>query len=579
RAAIEEDVRLALWRLDSSVVPIMARENAYPFEAYRSFARASAQSVEFAGSPYDLRPSPLLAAPQSPVKLHFEADGYGDLSSPQSPQSEMRRRALRRALTDKDTLAKFEHLLKDFHSRFDLDVLNGLLADDETNEEQDGVDWSSLRLDTRQADAGVDDRELSVEVPAEQGKRQRATIEQQQVLNISEFEARASKVGQNMQIFTQQVEVPESESLIDLTAMRPMWLDGELLLVRRARTEVDSYLQGGWVDWSSFREELLASIADLFPDADLLPVELDERSKYGGAELAGRRLASLPVVLEPGAVTQGLGGGPSLTALLVGVAWLFLALAGVSVAALLHGSVSLSERRGAFVSAVTHELRTPLTSLRMYAEMLANDMVEDEGAKKEYLSTLQQQSERLSHLVENVLAYSRIERGLVGGERHALGIAELFERVRQPLVDLASQVGQELAFKIGDEAANATVRVDLSAIERILFNLVDNAGKYGLSDHVPGVVLSVEREQGVIQICVCDFGEGMPPEVRKRLFTPFSKSAAQAAESAPGIGLGLTISRRLARQMGGDLELETAVGKCGTSFVLRIPIANEVAPS
>ncbi|MCP4902510.1 MAG: hypothetical protein GY906_36565, partial [bacterium] len=300
----------------------MARENAYPFEAYRSFARASAQSVESAGSPYDLRPSPLLAAPQSPVKLHFEADGDGDLSSPQSPQSEMRRRALRRALTDTDTITRFGGLLKDFRSRFDLDVLKGLLADDETNEGQDGVDWSSLRLDTRQADAGVDDRELSVEVPAEQGKRQRATVEQQQVLNISEFEARASKVGQNMQIFTQQAEVPESENLIELTAMRPMWLDGELLLVRRARTEVSSYLQGGWVDWTSFREELLSSIADLFPDADLLPVELDERSKYGGAELAGRRLASLPLALEPGAVTQGLGGGPSLTALLVGVAWL-----------------------------------------------------------------------------------------------------------------------------------------------------------------------------------------------------------------------------------------------------------------
>ena len=75
---------------------------------------------------------------------------------------------------------------------------------------------------------------------------------------------------------------------------------------------------------------------------------------------------------------------------------------------------SLSERRGAFVSAVTHELRTPLTTLRMYTEMLADGMVPDEPRRRSYLQTLRAEADRLGHLVENVLAYSRLERNRRG---------------------------------------------------------------------------------------------------------------------------------------------------------------------
>ena len=79
--------------------------------------------------------------------------------------------------------------------------------------------------------------------------------------------------------------------------------------------------------------------------------------------------------------------------------------------------VALSERRGAFVSAVTHELRTPLTTFRMYAEMLAEGMVPSPEARQKYLETLRREADRLAHLVENVLQYARLERGRPGGRR------------------------------------------------------------------------------------------------------------------------------------------------------------------
>ena len=91
--------------------------------------------------------------------------------------------------------------------------------------------------------------------------------------------------------------------------------------------------------------------------------------------------------------------------------WGAVLFAVLAAAVLLHGVMTLSERRAAFVSSVTHELRTPLTTFRMYAEMLARGMVPDAERRQEYYETLQSESERLTLLVENVLAYARLERG------------------------------------------------------------------------------------------------------------------------------------------------------------------------
>ena len=86
---------------------------------------------------------------------------------------------------------------------------------------------------------------------------------------------------------------------------------------------------------------------------------------------------------------------------------------------LLAGVVALSERRAAFVSSVTHELRTPLTTFRMYADMLARGMVPDAERRQQYLETLRTEAERLTHLVENVLSYARLERGRGGAAARA----------------------------------------------------------------------------------------------------------------------------------------------------------------
>ena len=120
-----------------------------------------------------------------------------------------------------------------------------------------------------------------------------------------------------------------------------------------------------------------------------------------------------------------------------------------------------------------------------------------------------------------------------------------------------------------DAVAAVQVRADPSAVEQILFNLVDNACKYAASGDRPSIRLAVTESGDRVAIRVIDRGPGIPEEDRKRVFRAFSKSAKDAANSAPGVGLGLSLSRRLAKATGGELLLEDGGG--GAVFLLILP--------
>jgi K+-sensing histidine kinase KdpD len=126
-----------------------------------------------------------------------------------------------------------------------------------------------------------------------------------------------------------------------------------------------------------------------------------------------------------------------------------------------------------------------------------------------------------------------------------------------------------------DEAALGTVvHVDASAVEQILFNLVDNACKYAAPTASEKIIhLEALPDGKFAMLRVRDHGQGISAEGAKRLFQPFSKSAHEAALTAPGVGLGLALCRRLSRSMGGDLRLET-LAKGGACFVLTLPLSS-----
>jgi signal transduction histidine kinase len=199
-------------------------------------------------------------------------------------------------------------------------------------------------------------------------------------------------------------------------------------------------------------------------------------------------------------------------------------------------------------------------------------MVREEADRLRYLETLRIEADRLTHLVANVLAYARLERGRPGGRIETLSVDRMLDVATERLADRAVEAGFALDIAVPAEIGTLEVKADASIVEQILFNLVDNACKYAATANDKTLTLSASPDGASVVVRACDRGPGISPHGQRNLFQPFRKSASEAAVTAPGVGLGLALSRRLARDMGGDLRHEP--GPSGTCFALRLPRAS-----
>jgi len=549
QAAFEENIRLALWRMDSAMAPLVAKENARPYFAFSAFYPAErAYTNMFAEIEKGevLVPSPLLTFESPYVKLHFQFEPGGALSSPQAPVGNMRDRA-ESGYCSTIRVSAQDALLAELNTVLDREMLLGCVPVPPKN--------SIPLLST------VNQLQHKKEQQIASNWGQRASPQSQQEMNDKEAVQRKQAYDMANQ-GQQSVHVANSTPALDgeevgMGALTPVWLGERLLLVRRVIVGPRSFVQGCWIDWPKLETFLRESVSDLLPDANLV------REGACAEARATRQLASLPVYLVASA--EPLEELPLLSPIRLALlaAWFCGALAVCACGALIWGALSLSERRGAFVSAVTHELRTPLTTFRLYTEMLAADMITDETRRREYLNTLHAESERLGHLVENVLAYAGLERGRFGARLEKIHVKEVLETMRARLDLRAGQAALRVVIVEGPSAGEVRVMADASAVERILFNLVDNACKYARNAREPVIHIEMEVREGVVLLRVRDGGPGLSAEGLRKLFRPFSKSAKEAAHSAPGVGLGLSLCRRLARAMGGDLRYSgSASGAC-----------------
>jgi signal transduction histidine kinase len=220
--------------------------------------------------------------------------------------------------------------------------------------------------------------------------------------------------------------------------------------------------------------------------------------------------------------------------------------------------VSFAERRNQFVAAVSHELKTPLTSIRMYSEMLRDGVVPEGRQREDYYATIHGEAERLSRLIDNVLEFSRLERG---SREFDFSVGDVGTVVREAAETLRPHVEREgFSLMIAVEEDLPPVRFDRDAVLQVLFNLVDNALKYARSASKHEIAITCLRENEGVALSVRDFGPGVPRRHHARIFEAFYRGENELTRSAKGSGIGLALVKELSEAMGAALQSGNAEG-------------------
>ena len=595
-AEVQEKITSALYRMDWKLGPHIAREAARPYYLYESFYSSGLPIIT--GTNAEV-PSPLLSQTSDFVKLHFQIEPGDVFSSPQRPKSDAECQKALACCGITDQIVSQRDL--QLHEVQQLCTYESIVRQIKTSEsyQEDESDRVTRNVyvqpqafnfankqkqqqieDQQQGRGGAGDNQV-----AQSGKPS-SKSEVQRLRGSSrggtEFLQRQKSYGANTiewanenrdnlppSLFNQADSIEVLEGV-----MRPIWIADNLFLTRIVKLNNREVVQCCWLDWERIQQALREEVVDILPDVVFEPVTNDEM-------LAPERaLVTLPVqvvvnsskllassVINDIEIAETGFSGLQVSLL---VAWGGLIFSAFAIGSLLYGVLQLSERRASFVSAVTHELRTPLTTFKMYSEMLAEKMVPEEK-QVQYAQTLKLQAERLSHLVENVLQFARLERGADKRTIAATEMKLLLAGIDSRLSERALQSNQTLSFQMDKEVLNQKVKVEPHAIEQILFNLVDNACKYAKKSQNHTIEVNGRmKNDRFVELSVRDFGPGVCGNNANRVFQPFRKSDLEAANSEPGVGLGLSLCRRMANTFKGRVYYENC--EPGAKFFLEIPV-------
>ncbi|QTN32650.1 HAMP domain-containing histidine kinase [Akkermansiaceae bacterium] len=311
-----------------------------------------------------------------------------------------------------------------------------------------------------------------------------------------------------------------------------------------------------------------------------LPAHATARLSSNGKPLtppaSGEVLASTPVdfpsplalggsLSSPDALAANTRQQTRWTLAIVGTSLLVSAIGLFAILRMVREERRLSHLKGQFVSSVSHELRAPLGSIRLMAEALEDGRVDEPG---EFHRLIGQESRRLSHLVENVLDFARIEEG-----RRRYDFVE---------TDLAALVG-ETAELFGPRAAESahtldvfvepgTASVDRHAVQQAVANLLDNALKFSPPSTTVSVVL--RWSESAWSISIIDEGPGIPESERERIFERFHRLGDELRRETKGTGIGLSLVRHITEAHGGTASVTNGP----TTFTLSTPIHPPVSP-
>ena len=234
---------------------------------------------------------------------------------------------------------------------------------------------------------------------------------------------------------------------------------------------------------------------------------------------------------------------------------------------LVRGLQAANEAKSTFLATMSHELRTPLNAIIGYSDLLQAEIGGDLTPQhKQHVGRIGGAARHLLGLIESILNFARLEAGQEHVHLDSADASQLAADVVALVEPLARGKGLDLRLTVRNSPC--VIRTDPAKFRQILLNLLSNALKF---THQGAVLMELRRDADTLICTVTDTGVGIAQEHLEDIFEPFKQVGQVHTHRAPGTGLGLSVSRQLARLLGGDLHVASTVGE-GSTFTLRIPV-------
>jgi signal transduction histidine kinase len=346
---------------------------------------------------------------------------------------------------------------------------------------------------------------------------------------------------------------------------------GQVFMVRRIKYEGKELIQGFQLNEKKLLEEVEKSTKRFMRDG--MNYEMSRNPNAESAYTAildfvgfGRLFLNL-FETDPGRLAMQISHLRTWYFSILSVVFLAVTFAVASLWLNARAQIKLAQKKDDFVSAVSHELRTPLTSIRMHAEMLEKNWVKSESKLSEYYRSMRAESERLSRLIENVLDFSRIQKGR---KKYVFKLGDINKCVAE-VVEMMTAYALQKGFRIKTELGECReVTFDSDAVTQIVVNLLDNAVKYSGNSEDKSITVRTKSDDGFVLIEVEDHGPGIPHRQRKRIFQEFYRIGAEATRETAGSGLGLALVKKFAQAHDGFVEIISARP---TGSIFRVALA------
>ncbi|MDG2053448.1 MAG: HAMP domain-containing sensor histidine kinase [Phycisphaerales bacterium] len=591
--------RLAISNMEAWLLPLLSREADREPQQYQPFYQLGTAFNQTLLNPISLHqfvvPSPLLTSTDQFVLVHFELNEAGDISSPEVPtrpsyrdlaeaagisplEIDKSKKALVRVKEILASLNNNQPLLTRITEMENFYTIGSERINESLAQQQLDIESENFQSATEPASEGAD-LALALDSAGWVGRSQRAVVAQSvdQDRAYGNNPSGGGGFGGGFGAGSKDgIIIGSTKATVG--GLVPLWQhdtteEHSLLYVRRyIRPDGEKMVQGLLVDWPALQAALLEQIVTPLNGARFEPWQGAPKAALIDAGFIKAGLPSIMAELIDDGALITIGVSWSTTTLILVICWIAAAVAFVAVGLMLRSSVLYGERRSMFASAVTHELRTPLTTFRMYSEMLADGLITEPSKRQQYLETLRSESDRLSGLVENVLAYARLEEGRHRVAARRVEFRQLIESLRTLLSRRCDAEARPCSITVHG-SQDAELYIDVESLEQVLFNLIDNACKYGINPDRPEIEVDANLTEKHLSFEVRDYGPGINHAQSNAIFKAFDRGE-RASDPAPGIGLGLALARQMAASMGGHLVLREDIGE-GAMFELTIPLKYE----